>query len=434
MSAKNFIILPGSSDANRGDQALVWETVEMANKSGYIGQFYMTSTKENSQQSNFRGIKSLKPILEHPSRRCKNKENIDYNAKLIFKWGTVAVLDFFSSIVLLNKITRIIFSRFYCAEKRYTLEMFKSSDAFFVKGGGFLHSYGRKTDFYLMYYNLFHIKLALKFKKPVFIMPNSFGPFKGLGVKRIISGTLSKCKIITARESISKKMMSDIGIDCDLIPDLGFNLKRNNRYVADINTIINKHKNRKLVAITARPYRFDESNDPKLSFSKYIKSMVSMARWLYSNGYMPVFVEHVLSETKHESDAYALKEIISQLVDGQHEYISNSKYNCEDLKQIYSECDYTIGTRFHSVIFSLSEGVPSIAITYGGNKGQGIMKDMNLEEYAIDINFIEPEILIEKFCELVNNQEQVKEKIRVYLEALDSEYCRLLCKLEEASK
>lgn len=55
------------------------------------------------------------------------------------------------------------------------------------------------------------------------------------------------------------------------------------------------------------------------------------------------------------------------------------------MKAIYSFYDYIIGTRFHSLIFSLSEHVPEIAISYDGYKSVGIMKDMKLDDYVIDI-------------------------------------------------
>ena len=82
------------------------------------------------------------------------------------------------------------------------------------------------------------------------------------------------------------------------------------------------------------------------------------------------------------------------------------------MKKIYSELDYLAGTRFHSVIFSLASLVPSVAITYGGNKGDGIMQDFNLSEYAIPIDRIDGNLLIGKFQSLIKNEDEVKKIIK----------------------
>ena len=72
---KKHVIIPGCSDLNRGDQALVWETKRLAEESGFIGDYYLTSeTNEPVEQSKGKGIIIIPPILEHPSRKFKIKK------------------------------------------------------------------------------------------------------------------------------------------------------------------------------------------------------------------------------------------------------------------------------------------------------------------------------------------------------------------------
>jgi colanic acid/amylovoran biosynthesis protein len=65
-----------------------------------------------------------------------------------------------------------------------------------------------------------------------------------------------------------------------------------------------------------------------------------------------------------------------------------------------------VGTRFHSVIFSLNVGVPSIAIAYGGNKGKGIMNVLGNGDYSIDMDKVDDEKLIRLFDSIENNRER----------------------------
>jgi colanic acid/amylovoran biosynthesis protein len=195
-----FVILPTCSDLNRGDQALVWQTMDMAKKAGCDGTFYMlASDKDSTKQSQAIGIRILAPILKHPSRKFKSQDNNEYNLKLIVKWGSVAIVDLLVSLFLLIRFTRMIIFPLLPKNEKQTLKTIEESNACFVKGGGFIHSSGKITDSYTVYYQLFHILLAQSLNKPVYVMPNSFGPFPGLGIAWLVRRVLKSCKIVTVR-------------------------------------------------------------------------------------------------------------------------------------------------------------------------------------------------------------------------------------------
>src|SRR5699024_4022663 len=304
-----YVILPSNSDLNRGDQALVWETLSVSKAAGNEGTYYMLkSGEEPTIQSEKEGIKTLTPILQHTSRKFKSKENNDYNTKLIIKCGFVAFIDLINSLLLLSKITRFIMVPFLSKDKKKTMNIIKESDKCFIKGGGFIHSSGKLTDSYVVYYQLFHIMLAHSLGKEVYVMPNSFGPFKGIGVSWLVRRTLNRCKLVSVRESVSLEMLDNLGVKGDLFPDLGFSLKKSDFESNEIQEELSHQRGRKTVAITARPYRFSGSSSPQKKYENYINSMVEFSKWLYENNYFPVFVEHTLSETTHENDGTAIKE------------------------------------------------------------------------------------------------------------------------------
>ena len=422
-----ILILPSSSDLNRGDQALVWETIRIAEDSGFKGTFFLLGSEiHRTKQSQEKGIRVLNPILKHPSRMFKSKENDSYNLSLKLKWGVVSLFDLVFSLLLLSQWFRPLMKLFLGEHTKETMEIFRDADACFVKGGGFIHSSGKLTDSYTVYFQLYHLMLAQSLGKPIYVMPNSFGPFPGVGVKWLVNKTLNKCKLVTVRESISQNMLEEIGVSGDLYPDLGFSLDKIHNENHKITDICSNNRNKKLVAITARPYRFPNSENPQQKYTKYIESIVEFSKWLSCNGYLPVFVEQVLSETSHESDINAINEIVQFLDEGSYEVIANPDYSCEDLKYVYSKMDYTIGTRFHSVIFSISEGVPSIAIEYGGNKGAGILKDMELPKLGIPIEEVTFERLRNTFENLVRDEDKVKEKMEKYMQFVRSKRNELI--------
>lgn len=415
MSMDKFIILPSNDDLNRGDQALVWETVRIAKETGYNGDFFILADSTKAEQSKEYGLHVIDPILKHPGRKSRKRDNTKYTIKIMIKWGIVAFVDFIKSFLILHSLTHRLGVLFLSKKEKDTLNNIKESKACFVKGGGFIHSYGRITDPYTIYFSLYHIALALKLDKKVFVMPNSFGPFEGFAVKKMVRKVLSQCDMVAARESISSDMLNHIKVDNLAFPDLGFFLEKNDKTVTAIDELRRRYPDYKLVGITARPYRFPESNEASAKYSEYVTSLAGFCEWLWKNHCYPVFVEQTRSTNTHESDIIAIQDITALLPDDQYIIISDSRYTCRDVKNIYSKLDFLVGTRFHSVIFSLAEGVPSIAITYGGNKGQGIMSDIGLPEYAIPINQVNLTVLIEKFTILRKHSTVYMGKVHEYM-------------------
>lgn len=419
-----YLVLPGCDDMNRGDQALIWETVRLARDAGFEGQYYMMASEEHSRQSIQKGIGHFKHILPHPSSHFINTDNMKYTVALKIRWGCAAVIDMIRTMPLLSPVVRKMLVPFCSKETKESLRHFSNAKASFVKGGGFLHADGGVEESYKIFYFLYHINLALSYKQDVYIMPNSFGPFKAPFVKQMIRKTLSRCKLVTTREGISNEALrAECGIEAMNMPDLAFYLKAN-RY-AEIKAGL-KEKGipiglQKCVAITVRPYRFPGESEPDFLYQKYIGAVAVFTQWLSNNGYFPVFVEHVSDFLSHEDDMTAIKAVTKILTKETHYGVfSNSHYNCEEMKAVYSCFDFTVGTRFHSVIFSLSENVPSIAITYGGNKGQGIMKDLGLQQYAIDMKNVDGDTLVSCFKALAGNEELIKKELLEAHKLLDN--------------
>lgn len=414
----NILIIPGCDDSNRGDQALIWESVRVLQDAGIDGQYYMISTKESSEQSQKENIISTPYILPHPSVYFKNlNDNRKYTLKIKALWGIRSIRDLCVAAPLTKRGLRRIAKLFLTNEKRSTYELYQHIDFAVVKGGGFLHSESGLLETYKIYFFLYHIRLAISMGIPVLVMPNSFGSFGSKIARKLIHNTLSRCKLITSRESISNQILwKECGIRTKTTMDLGAYLQKDSQfnaleYLKANNININGGKN---VVITVRPYRFPGKKNPDKLYMKYISALATLTVWLCNNEYFPVFVEHVYSDNYHESDIKAIDDIIKLLNGKSVRYgiISDHTLNCRQIKSIYSCFDYMVGTRFHSVIFALFSHVPSIAITYGGNKGTGIMRDLGISEYSIEIEKIDDELLISTFQNMLDNHDE-------YLKLLD---------------
>lgn len=417
---KQILIIPGNTDLNRGDQALVWESISLAEDVYGIEetQCVLMSNLDGAdaylqnRQTKELGYKFVNTLIKHPGRHyaTKAEDSKGYSKSTLFQWGVQAIKDYSHTRLLLSKyaIIRKAGERFLSKSEKETLDAVKSSDAVFVKGGGFIHSYGAITDAYFIYYLTYHIRLAEAYGKKVFLLPNSVGPLKNGWAKRIALKAIKHCVLVTVRENISRKLLASFGVDTFLFPDLGFFLKPSDKDMRDYLSGKGVPLNQKKVVITLRPYRFQGFNNAGQLYDNYINGFVGFVMNLIDGGYHVTFMAHTLGPSSHEDDRIAIKDVINLLpekIQGKISYIEDYELGCKEVEKIYSYYDYMIGTRFHSVIFSLNVGVPSIAIAYGGNKSKGIMSVIGNGDFCIDMDKVNEDLLKDKFNDLVKERD-----------------------------
>lgn len=441
--SKKIIVVPGNTDLNRGDQALIWESSRLI-KDIYKEKVEILLIESGGSdgdvdkqigQTKKLGYHFLKPILKHPNRFFKMSRNIQYGKVEYILWGVIALLDLLTSLLLLCRLNWVnkIGYLFYSKQDRKTIDTFKEVDAVYIKGGGFMHSYGKVSDPYLTYYSLFLPLLALKYKKPLYILPNSIGPLKHPISRRIVYKVLSGSSFVAVRENISKKYVENfLLLSCFQYPDLGYFLQKSdfnaNIYMKKCNIPDCVQK----VGITLRPYRFPESLNPTQKYEEYINSIIQFIYYLNNKNYYVVFCAHTLGPSAHENDWIAINDVMKRLPkEINYSCIRDESLSCKDMMMLYSTFQYFVGTRFHSVIFSQNVNVPTIAISYGGNKGDGIMSDLGLNDYVIPINSVKEDILIAAFNKLVNGSDKYREKLSENYQICTKRRCELIEQIQK---
>lgn len=417
---KQILIIPGNTDLNRGDQALVWESISLAEdvfgkeetQCVLMSDLDGADAHLQNRQTKELGYRFVNTLIKHPGRHyaTKAEDCKGYSKLTLFQWGLQAIKDYFHTRLLLSKyaMMRKVGECFLSKSEKDTLDTVKSCDAVFVKGGGFIHSYGAITDPYFIYYLTYHIRLAEAYGKKVFLLPNSVGPLKNGFARKIALKALKHCELVTVRENISRELLVSFGVDTFLFPDLGFFLKPSDKDMHDYLSGKGVALNQKKVVITLRPYRFQGFDNAGQLYDNYIIGFVGFVASLIEKGYHVTFMAHTLGPSSHEDDRIAIKDVIKGLSEkeqGNISYIEDYELDCKDVEKIYSYYEYMIGTRFHSVIFSLNVGVPSIAIAYGGNKSKGIMSVIGNGDFCIDMDKVSENLLKDKFDGLIKERD-----------------------------
>src|SRR5690606_35377878 len=351
------------TDLNKGDQALVWESWRLARDTGLYDEVYILDSGDTVEerellcrQSESYGFKLLENILKHPRRgRHRADEHIKESKYELLKQVTNAIIDFKDTKYLLkicndlNKVKRKFDNKTF-----RTVEQFHKAKTIFVKGGGFIHAYGEKTAPYLMWYFLYYVRLAKALGKEVVFLPNSYGPFEGLTVKSQVKRDFNELDMVYARESVSAQGLSDLlGKKIPVEMDLGFFLVKGSQEEAA--KILQKYgfqTEDKIVGITIRPWRFPGKANPEELYEKYISSVENLTNHILALGYKVALCNQSLGPNAHEDDRNSIKDLLKRVNHDNLVWI-NENLTCSVLKAVYSNFYFFVGTRFHSIIFSL---------------------------------------------------------------------------------
>jgi colanic acid/amylovoran biosynthesis protein len=119
----------------------------------------------------------------------------------------------------------------------------------------------------------------------------------------------------------------------------------------------------------------------------------------------------------HEDDRIALRAVLEETSVAERVRFVDGDYDCRQVKALYQFMDFMVCTRFHSAIFSVAQNVPCVAVSYQGYKAPGIMQEIGLQDYCLSIETVNAESLIEAYEKLVAAREEVKQKMKIYMDA-----------------
>jgi len=92
-----------------------------------------------------------------------------------------------------------------------------------------------------------------------------------------------------------------------------------------------------------------------------------------------------------------------------HFYIEKYRFNkFSDLKWQIAQCDLFLGTRFHSALFAIQQGVPVLTVSYA-NKSYKTMTEFGLRKYVLRVQDVTFDILKEKWAMLCHDKKSLSE-------------------------
>lgn len=334
------------------------------------------------------------------------KNEIDvYNYRLSPKSKLNDHIFWIVLLAVIYRLTPIKAVKNIVLHNRFLKNLHNSDIILDIRGGdSFSDIYGK---WYYIIESLPRICVLLIGKKYI-LMPQTYGPYKSLISKKIASLIFKRSALIFSRDqegitAVKKLLPVKQSNKIHFCPDVAFLLDARKPVNISIDPPIDK-KN-ELIGL----------NISGLLYQKTIKKDIHYTLSIDYERFINILIEQLIKSTKahilicphtygvFESDYLASKEIFKKLPDAYKKrvHIISDRYDQSEIKGIIGSCGFFIGSRMHSCIAALSQGIPAVGFAYS-KKFLGVFQTIGMDDLVIDANIITPESAVEKITALYN--------------------------------
>ena len=320
------------------------------------------------------------------------------------------------------------------------LRAYWEADAVVSKPGGFLYSSGLGLTLLVSVYIM---ALALLLDKPLYLLPQSIGPLTRRWECHLLKWILSKARLVMVRERISLAQLASCNLSDPgglLVPDMAFAFQGQPREVAAKWMEENLGQDLGDGPILGMTVIDWGAQNPQFrNQEKYEAACSGAARFfLQTYGGRVILFSQVFGPYQSSDDRPPAQRVASYLRDLKAVSFISAPVPPDLLKALYGLTTLFIGSRTHSCIFALSQGVPTLAIGYQ-HKTRGIAQMAGIERWVIDIEDINEEKLVGRVAALWEEREAIRRDLCCRIKELAEQaqqagamVCRDLAKIRKS--
>jgi polysaccharide pyruvyl transferase CsaB len=302
------------------------------------------------------------------------------------------------------------------AELKAFIKTISRNDALLLGGGGFI---ANKLQPLSLYYWLFLISCAKLLRKRVFLFSIGCGPFRsGISVA-LAKIVLNRVNVILPRDQISANLIQEItGESNKIVQTADITFLLNAKIKNDPSLIDIVKKNPRPFVLFAMCSRFHE---PKIwhgktydvKFQQYVQAISDLADFVVETlGGTPIFFPFFNNDLRF----YAY--VLQKMRFAKHVRFVPYTLDVDAVLSLFHNCDFVIGSRYHSIVFSILAEVPILPIVYH-HKSYSLAKQVGLETLEIGDNIEWPERSIdterakEIILRILRNKENIVKQMHV---------------------
>ncbi len=271
----------------------------------------------------------------------------------------------------------------------------------------------------LYYYNSLRFVFEILSNKPIYLFPQSIGPFKTFLGRILAKWLLNHTRMIAVRELHSLKYGLALGIDKAKLlvaPDMGF-WSPINSPSDSINLL---HENgvdptqQKLLAVILSKKIFSDDNS-KLTYDSLSEVLSNV---LHRPDVSVVFICHGLSLNCDKAGKLCNSLVYEKLKEKKRAFLIQRDYSVEELWGIIGQCDVVFTSLTHPVIASLKQDVPVLSLGYS-HKTLGILERFGMSKYLVECKNFNINQTTQLLNEVINKSVEIKVQLTYYNRFVD---------------
>lgn len=405
----NILLINLHSCHNAGDDALAQEALHQLAEQFPQASFALSMNDPGSYSGEERVVGSFTSLVKPIGA-----------GSAMWKWRAVPALAIQSLLAVIGyRLTGRPWYVWLTPEQRALLQSYFEADLVISAAGNFLYTSGKiGIPFLLALFAIFYAQLV---GKPTYTLPQTLGPIRRRHENWLAKQVLSRMRLVLVRDPISHQVWETWAVPHPqglLHPDLAFAQPASPHRQEAVDLLgrcgLNLDSEEPRLGVTAIQWgaqsrAFDRQ-------TQYEGALISAIRdFLRSPGRQVVLFSQVHGPTPPEDDRLAAKRIVTKLGDlADRVFLIDEPLPAPVLKAAYGQMDLFLGTRLHSNIFALTEGVPVVAVGYQ-YKTRGIMRMLGLEQWVLDIEQVAGDNLLCLVREALAAREQTRSHLRTVL-------------------
>jgi len=246
--------------------------------------------------------------------------------------------------------------------------------------------------------------------KPVIKYMQDMGPFKKRLNRYCAKLCLPKLDLIIVRGEMSRKYLQELGINKPVyvLPDSAFLLEPASKEKIDNIFLKEEITGKPLIGMCVSMVIDRKLNNGNIeSKNRYTTIMAQIADYLIEklNAFI-VFIPHDIRPREEYDDAYVAEKVYREMKNKSRVKVIDFDYSVEEFKGIIGRCDLFVGSRYHSIIASVSMCVPTLIVGWE-HKYYEVMELVGQEKFVTDYKTFTFEELREKVDDLWQNKEKI---------------------------
>jgi len=247
------------------------------------------------------------------------------------------------------------------------------------------------------------IDYCKQYDKPALFLPQAWGSFDNPHVKNAVRKLLSgKCVSFYSRDESSCRHLEE-ALDkpkgfITSYPDIAFRFQGGTQKQGEqILRNMGCSMKRPIVGISPNMKVFERVAGKKTG-NEYLQALVKLVKYCLENHDVDVVLQanKICKYGNRMDDRYLCSLIAASVSRADRCFMTRDSLTAEATKALIGQFDYIIGSRFHSLVFAFSQGVPGMAVSWS-HKYRELFSLFGMENDVCECKDIDADALIETF-------------------------------------